>query len=338
MNTRSLMWVVTLLILIMAASAACGPTAPASPAPPSADVVIQLSWTPNVEFSGIFMAVKEGFYEAEGLNVIIPPSGFNEDGSYISAIDKVLSGEAQFGITEGGDLLLARANGKDLVAVMSIYQRHPITLLSLAEKGIIRPADLVGHTVDMSSKTMPLYLALLESQGIDPDSVNTRSRTDPSTAPLLTGSADVIDGWVTNEVVELLAEGYEINSFMLSDYGIDAYPNLIFTTEAIINSNPDLVGRFVRATIKGLQAAIADPNGAAELALTYNEQLELDAQRNGMQRALALLNPSGSKLGMMTDATWEFMHQVLVEQGIIAEPIDFRKAYTTRFVDQAYAS
>jgi len=336
MNTRHLTWVA--IFLIITASAACGPTAPASPAPPSTDVVIQLSWTPNIEFAGIFAAVKQGFYSAEGLNVVIPPSGFSEDGSYISAIDKVLSGEAQFGITEGGDLLLARADGKDLVAVMSIYQRNPITLVSLAEKGIVRPADLVGHTVDMTFKTMPLYMALLRSQGIDPASVDTRSRTDPSTAPLLNGSADVIDGWVTNEVVELIAQGYDINTIMLSDYGIDAYPNLIFTTQAIVNSNPDLVQRFVRATIKGLQAVVTDPNSAAELALVYNDQLVLDAQKSGMQRALTLLNPSGSQPGRMTDATWEFMHRVLVDQGVIAEPIDFRKAYTTRFVDQAYAS
>lgn len=328
-----------LLLALTLSATACGPTAPAAtPTPPTTDVTIQLSWAPNIEFSGIFMAADQGFYAAEGLNVTIQPGGFDEDGSYISAIDKVLSGEAQFGMTEGGDLLVARAEGKDLVAVMSVYQRHPVALVSLADKNIVRPQDLVGHSVDIPTKTMPLYLALLSSQGIDPASVNTRNRTDASLTPLLTGTADVIDGWVTNEVVELLEQGYDINTILLSDYGIEAYPNLIFTTQRLINSNPDLVERFVRATLRGLQAVIADPDKAVELMLTHNDQLSLRGQKSGMQRAIALFNPSGSQPGMMTDRTWAFMHQMLIDQDILAEPLDISKAYTMTYVERAYAT
>lgn len=329
----------TPLLALTLVSTACGPTAPAAtPTPSAADVTIQLSWAPNIEFSGLFMAADQGFYAAEGLNVTIQPGGFDEDGNYISAIDKVLSGEAQFGMTEGGDLLMARADGKDLVAVMSVYQRHPVTLVSLADKNIVRPQDLVGHSVDMSAKTMPLYLALLASQGIDPASVNTRNRTDSSLAPLLNGTTDVIDGWVTNEVVELIEQGYEINTIMLSEYGVDAYPNLIFTTQRLINSNPDLVERFVRATVKGLQAAVADPDKAVELTLARNDQLSLNGQKSGIQRAIALFNPSGSLPGMMTDKTWAFMHQVLIDQGILTQPVDVSQAYTLTYVERAYAT
>ena len=333
MSVTRLLYLAAALCLVVLAG--CGPAAPAAtPTPPTTAAAIQLSWVPNIEFAGLFMAEDEGFYAAEGLDVSILPGGFDSDGNYINPIDQVLTGSAQFGVTEGSDLLLARADGQDLVAVMALYQRHPFALVSRADKNIVRPQDLVGATVEVSPKGMPLYLALLASQNIDPASVNTRPIGDASLQRMFAGQVDVVEDWLINETGSM----GEINSIALLDYGIDAYPNVVFTTAAFIQEHPDLVQRFVRATVKGLQAAIAGPDEAAALAVSHNADLNPDTQERGMQRSIPLLNPSGSRPGAMTATAWEFMHQVLVDQSIIEQPLDISKAYTTRFVDQVYAN
>lgn len=333
MDSRRFMFILALLIVLIAA--ACGPAAPAAtPTPPASEASIQLSWVPNIEFAGLFMAEDEGFYAAEGLNVSILPGGYDANSNYIDAIDRVLSGEALFGITEGSELLVNRAEGQDLVAVMTIYQRHPFALISRADSEIMRPQDLVGATVEMGPKSMPLFLALLKSQNIDPNSIDLRPRDGESLQRMFAGEVDVVDDWLINEPGML----GEINTIVLSDYGIDAYPDVIFTTQATINNSPDIVQRFVNATVRGLQAAAKHPDRAVEITMARNAELELQAQQRGMQRSLPLLQPSGTQPGMMTPTTWNFMHQLLLDQNIIDAPLDIGKAYNLTFIERAYAA
>ena len=117
------------------------------------------------------MAEAKGYYADEGLDVELMGGGFDEDGNFISPVDKVLSGEADFGVLSGDLLLANRAEGKPLVAIASIYQRSPAAFASLAKNNIKRPSDLVGKTVmiDLGSATGLVYKALLSSQGIDYD-------------------------------------------------------------------------------------------------------------------------------------------------------------------------
>jgi NitT/TauT family transport system substrate-binding protein len=97
-------------------------------------------------------------------------------------------------------LLLARAEGKPLVAVATIHQRSPVAFISLTERSISRPKDLIGKTVvvDLNGKTAIIYRALLTSQGINPADVNTQPRTDYSNDALLSGKADVMDAYLNN--------------------------------------------------------------------------------------------------------------------------------------------
>src|SRR5262249_53498964 len=149
--------------------------------------------------------------------------------------------KADFGILDGTTLLSARADGKPVVAIAAIYLRHPLALISLADKNITKPADLVGPKLQISGVSTVIFQALLRSEKLDPAKMNILERTDFTSTPLLDGSADVIDGWVTNEAVDLTQSGHKINMVLVSDYGIDVYPDIIFTTEDRINKNPDLV-------------------------------------------------------------------------------------------------
>jgi NitT/TauT family transport system substrate-binding protein len=328
----------SILIAIAILLTACGdgdnPTATIEPPTP---VKFQFSWVHNIEFVGAYMAQENGYYADENLDVELVPGGYDEADNFIVPIDQVVSGEADFGVADALLLVKAREDGQPVVAVAALFQRHPLALASLSERNITRLEDLVGATVHMTPTSQAMYYAMLATQDIDPSEVNEVERTDFTIAPIVDGDADVIDAWVTNEVVDLTLAGYEINFIMPSDYGIDVYPNVIFTTEEMIANNPDVVQRFVNATVQGLRAALDDSEKAAEAIVKYNDELEIEAQKVAMQRAIPLINPQDSPPGMMQAAVWEQTLDIALEQKVISAPIDIEEAYTLQFLEEAYA-
>lgn len=327
--SRTLPLLIALLLVLLSA---CGTNATTTAPESRQPVVVQLAWVPTIEYAGLYVAQERGSYAAAGLDVALEPLGEQ------SPIDAVVSGAAQFGLTGADVLLLARAEGKPLVAVATIYQRSPVAFISLAERGITRPHDLVGKdvVVDLNGITAIVYRALLASQGIDPASVNTLPRTDYSNEALLSGRADVMDAFLNNQPVQLAQQGHAVNAILASDYGIDLYPNVLFTSEALIAERPELVAAFVRASVSGLQAAVADPDAATALTVARSDQLDPASEAESMRLALPLMNPAGSRPGMMTAESWAEAAAILRDQQLLTAPLDVEAAYDLTFLAQAY--
>jgi NitT/TauT family transport system substrate-binding protein len=325
----------SLLLLMIPGLAACAGTQ-AAPAQPD-KTSIQLSWIHTIEYAGLYEAIKQGYYAKARLDVRMDAGGFDDKGNYINPVQQVLAGKADFGITDGGALLLARANGAPVVAIAALYQRNPLAFISLPEKDIRKPQDLAGHTVSIDlNGTGPSFKALLASQKIDPKTVNLVERTDFTTALLLNGSTDVIDGWVTNEGVTLAMENRPYNAILLSDYGIEIYANVIFTRQDMIEQHPDLVERFLRATTQGIQTAVDKPAEAAALAVQSNPERDLKAETEAMNRSIPLLNPVGSAPGMMSADVWTNTEQIFTQQGLLTRPVDINTVYTLEFLKRIY--
>jgi ABC-type nitrate/sulfonate/bicarbonate transport system substrate-binding protein len=304
---------------------------PAAAAAPATPVIVQLAWVNSAEYSGFYVAEEKGYYANENLIVTL-----NELGD-VSPIDQVTAGKADFGITSADNLLSARAKGTPVVAIATIFQRSPVAFISLAEKNITRPQDLIGKKVlvHFEGTTGLVYHALLASQGIDPAKVESVPRTDFGNQPLLDGQVDVMDAFITNQPVQLAQEGHSVNAILASDYGIDIYANLIFTSEATLANKPELVEGFLRATIQGMQRALQDPKDAVALAVARNSDLSLEAETETMNRSLPLLNPAGGRPGIMRLEDWEITYQILLDQGILDKPLDVKAAYNLSFLEKA---
>jgi len=341
-NRKQALLTVAVLVFVVVSASGCGSAAetstePGGEAAPPAETSIRFSWIHTIEYAGFYAAEAEGYYAEENISVDLRGGGFDEDGNYLDPVTEVLDGEVDFGVMDAGVILSARADGAPLVAVASIYQLHPIAFISLAEQGIERPQDLVGKTVDVSDNSQVVYDALLHSQGIEPGAVQTKVRSDFTVNPLVNGEVDVIDAWVTNEVVELGMAGIDVNTILASDYGIEVYPNAIFTTEDMIANNPDLVERFLRATVRGMQRVVDEPEYSGRLAVEYNEELDLEKETEGSFQAVSLLNPGGSKPGMMTPKAWNATQDIMLEQGLLDGPMDLESVYTLEFLERIYA-
>ena len=334
---------VVLIIAMMVVSACGGTTAAPEQATevvsgPADEVTIQMSWTYDYSASGLYAAEMNGHFAEQNLKVTFHEGGFGS-GGYIEPINEVVGGSADFGMSSASTLIKARAEGKPVVGVLSALQRSPFVLISLEKSGITQPSDLVGKTVSVSAGgAMATYLSLLQQQGIDPSTVNTVERTDFGIDPLLKGEVDVLGGWIINEGV-MVEEAGETPSYILpSDYGIESYDFIVFTTEDMVKNHPDTVQRVVNALVAGLNDVVADSAQAVEFTLTYNPELDRAQQQRRLDAMLALIRPSGAQVGMMNESVWQSTYDVMVEQGSLNETVDLSTVYTTEFLNKAVAS
>jgi len=307
----------------------------AAPTPSTPDEVsLELAWVDTVEYSGFYMAQENGHYTEENIALDIKPYEIG----VTNPLELVAAGEATFGLMGADKLLLARQQGQPVVAIATIYQRSPIAFISLKENNITGPEDLVGKKVMVTPQgtTDVVFPAMLDNLGIAVSDVEIVGRTDFSNDALLNGEVDVMDAFITNQPVQLEAAGYDLNFLLVSDYGIEMYANVIFTTEDMIASKPDVVLRFLRATLKGYEAAVANPEQSAELAVARNDTLSLELETQSMLASVPLISTRTNPPGLMTAAGWEITHQILVDQGILTAPLEVEKAYTLQFLETIY--
>lgn len=332
----SLLPVIAMLTGILFLTACGGNTQTATPV--AKDTInYQMGWVHEYSSAPFYMAVANGHYANENLDVTLGVGGFSESG-YIDPVEQVLSGAADFSEASVFALLQARAQGKPVVAIASLNQRSPVAIISLAETGIVRPQDMAGKTVAVASGGADLeFDALLRSQSIDAATVNQVERTTFGIDPLVNGEVDAFVGWIINEGVALEESGAEPSFQLLSDYGIDTYDLLIFTTEDMIANHPDKVERFLRASLNGLQDTIDNPEKAIDVTLTYDAALVKDEQLRRLQAFIPLIQPAGTTLGTMQPEIWQFNYQVMLDGEMLIESQDVTKAYTTAFLDKIYS-
>lgn len=333
---RGRRWPALLLPLLSAAGvlAASGLWRPgvtsADPIASPTKVVVRLKWVHQAQFAGFYAAEQKGFYRKAGLEVDVRPGGVD-----FPAIQMVASGSEDFGVTGADQILLARDKGVPVVAVATIYRQTPFVLFALKKSGISSMKDLAGKTVGvkLGGNEELTYRAMVRSAGLRGE----RAHEIPvkfDISPFLAGKVDVWPGYVINEVIAAQEKGADVNIIRPSDYNINFYADTIFTRESVIEKNPELVKRFVRATMTGWQYAVEHPDEAAAFGLKHSPQLALGHETSMMRASIPLLRPTQQPLGKMELEEWRSLDDQLVALGLLKTKADIYKAFTNRFVSE----
>jgi NitT/TauT family transport system substrate-binding protein len=247
----------------------------------------------------------------------------------------VLDGTAQFGITGAERLIAARAEGQPLRAIAVIYRRSPLVFMALADSGITRPQDFVGKTVQAGSTGVMILHAMLANVGISLDQYQ-EVNIGTDLGPFYSGQVQVWNAWLNNEVLVAQSAGYKVNIIYPDDYGIHFYSDSLYATEAYIALNPDLVLRFLRATLKGWTYAIENPNLVAPMVAIFNPNADLRHETAQMTASLPLINTGTDHIGWMKPEIWVGMAQTLRDQGLLTAPLDVTQVYTMQFLEEIY--
>ena len=283
-------------------------------------VVLQLKWLHQFQFAGYYAAKAQGFYAEEGLDVEI-----RERDVHQVVVDQVTTGQADYGIGDSG-ILAAYAEGKPIVALAAIFQHSPLVLVSRSESGIISPYEMVGKRImfDARSHDEAPLIAMLADAGLGRDDYVSVPHSF-SEQELIDGSVDVMSAYLTDSVYFLREKGIDINIINPQSYGLDFYSDLLFTSARELETHPGRAERFVRASLKGWQYALAHPEEViALIEQAFTSRLETEHLRFEAAQMHKLILPQAIALGDIRISRLRRVATTYAEQKL-APPISDQK-------------
>jgi NitT/TauT family transport system substrate-binding protein len=249
------------LLIVAILLAACTPGEPtttgdATAGPEMRAVRLLLGYQPDVQFAPFYVAQQEGFYADAGLEVTIE----HRDAPDVQRL--VADGDAEFGVADATDVMIARTNGIPIRYVSTLYQRFPVALIGPAGEVPTDPAELAGlaiGTPGMFGSSWHALLALLDAGGLTADDVTIREYPQFNQVDgLSNGDVDLITGFRNNEPLRLEARGVAVDLLTVDDVAPLPGPGVIVGDE-LLGAEPELVRAFARATAAAQSAVIEDP-------------------------------------------------------------------------------
>lgn len=308
-------------------------------APPAKteELSVRLSWLMNANQTGFVAAEEKGFYEQEGLSVVNRPGGID-----FPSILLVVSGSDDIGVQSGAETIIAaRANGVPIKAIAVLEQKSPFVYFSLASANIKTPKDFEGKTVEVSfgRPLEMVYRMMLAKAGADSRKI-IEVKKNPSYITLLSGAVDMKPGFISDYIfAEHAAQMNDIalSAIYASDFGIRSYGYTIFATDQMIKERPDVIERYLRATLKGWRYALENPEESIDFVMKRNSHLDRAPQLKALRARKSYIMDGKSPLGAMDRAVWKSMVRSLYEQGGIKKLLDVSDVYTNEFVEKIYA-
>ena len=293
------------------------------------------NWVAEAEHGGFYQAVADGTYKKYGLDVTIVPGGPNTNNRTL-----LIAGKLDFFMTANTlQSFDAVANNVPVTAVAAIFQKDPQVFLTHPEVKIARIEDLKPLTLFISKEGVASYFQWLKSE-YKFDERKVRPYTFNS-QPFLANKQSAMQGYVTSEPYAVeKAAGIKPNVTLLADYGFNAYSTLVETRRDVVDRKPDLVQRFVDASIIGWYNYLYGDNAAGNAMIKkMNPEMtdEVIGYSIDKMKEYGIVD-SGDTLrdgiGAMTDARVASFFDKMVRAGVVRRDIDYRKAYTLRFVNK----
>jgi NitT/TauT family transport system substrate-binding protein len=292
-------------------------------------VTLQADWYPQPEHGGFYNALAKGYYKEEGLDVSIQPGG-----PYVGIEQQVASGSAQFGMGSSDQILEAVSDGQPLVAVAATMQMDPQGIMVRNDSPVRSFADLNGHTVAI--KTGSTWFQYIEKR-FQLNNVH-EVPAMMNVANFVADPQYIQQAFATSEPFFARQAGIETRVLLTSDAGYSPY-RVMFTTRSEVQQHPEIVAKFVRASVKGWREYLNDPAAAHAAIAKLNPALNPEWMQFTWEKLrdghfVAGNDPGGAQLGQMDPKRWATMYEQLTDLKVISNPIDPATAYTLQFIQQ----
>jgi ABC-type nitrate/sulfonate/bicarbonate transport system substrate-binding protein len=319
-----------LLVLAVLAPGCAGrvsqPTA--SPTP----VMVMLDWFPNTNHTGLYVALDQGWYEQEGLDVqIVEPA----EGSTL--VQVVAAGQADFGVSYQEEVSYARAEDVPIVSIAAVIQHNTSGFASPQDRGITQPKDFEGKRY--GGWGSPIERAVLDVlMACDSGDVNEVEFIDIGYADFFTVIQRDIDfawifyGWTG---IEAGLRGVPLNVIMLSDWVQcvpDYYTPVLITSEENVAERPELVRSFMAATSRGYEFAIQNPAEAADILLKYAPESNPELVRRSQEWLSPHYQADADRWGEQKLQIWETYANWMADRELLPRYIEAQEAFTNEFL------
>lgn len=305
----------------------------AAPALARDKVTFATNWLAEAEHGGFYQAKADGTYEKYGLDVMILQGGPQTNNRLLLAAGKI---EFNLGanMIQAFDAVAAKT---PIVAVAAMFQKDPFILMSHPGMGLDRFADLSRAKAYIGKEALvSVYQWLKSAHGFAEENIEPYHF---NSAPFIRDKRSIQQGYATSEPFEIARQGgFEPNVFLLADYGYESYSTLIETRRDVIEKTPDLVQRFVDASIIGWYHYIYGDSAKGD-ALILRENPDITEAQLAYSRAKLKdygIVDSGDTLrfgiGVMTDQRNASFFAAMVRAGLFAPDLDYKRAYTLQFI------
>ena len=293
------------------------------------------NWVAEAEHGGFYQALADGTYREYGLDVTIVPGGpliNNRILLPVGRLDFFMSANTlqSFDAVE---------QNVPTVAVAAMFQKDPQVLIAHPDVGVDKFEDLRGFTLFVSKEGIATYFQWLKT-----DYKFNESRVKPYTfnaQPFLADRQSAMQGYVTSEPYAIEKQGrFKPKIFLLAEYGFNAYSTLIETRRDLAENKPELVQRFVDASIIGWYHYLyGDSSPGNMLIKKHNPEMtdELLAYSIAKMKEYGIVDSGDAAtlgIGAMTDARMASFFDKMVRAGVVKPSVDFRKSYSLRFVNK----
>lgn len=290
------------------------------------ELTVVLDWYPNALHAFLYQAEEKGYFAEEGLTVKMqPPAGVND------AMSMVAAGKADIGLYYQQDVIQARTEQDVPVKSVGAVVQAPLNIiLSLKDKSITKPEDMVGKTIGYAGTELSeaLVRSIMKSSGADASDVKMVDVGFELMAAMTTGNVDATIGCLVNhEVPQMEKEGFEVNYFFPDDFGVPQYYEGIFlANDTMIEEEPEVIAAFLRGCKKGFEDFKTDPDAVLQVLLdnqdASNFPLDPDVEKKSVETLLPLMENENAPFLSQAAECWQNNIDWMYEEGLISKKPD----------------
>jgi putative hydroxymethylpyrimidine transport system substrate-binding protein len=287
------------------------------------DVDIVLDWYPNAIHSFIYAAIQNGYFKEEGLNVHIKFPANPTDPLSLTA-----AGKATIGIYYQPDIIMSRANEKIPIKSIGAIVHSPLNVvIALKGTNINSPKDLAGKTIGFSGNPLntEYVKTMVKADGGDPNSVKIIDVGFDLLSSMITKKVDATTGGLINHEVPVLKhQGYQLNYFDPSKYGVPNYYEEVFVaSDTTIKEKPETLKKFMRASQKGFDFMKQNPDKALKILMDNQQKdnfpLTASVEKESMNILLPKMDSKEEPFLTQNKKVWEDHINWLYQKGLIKE-------------------
>jgi NitT/TauT family transport system substrate-binding protein len=297
-------------------------------------VTLGTDWKAEAEHGGYYQAIATGIYKKYGIDVSL-----RQGGPQVNQAALLAAGRLDFDEVPNSFISLNFVNEKiPMVAVAAMFQKDPSVLIAHQGVGNDSLAALKGKPIMIGADTRVGWWLFLKAKfGYTDDQIRPYTF---NVAPFLVDKQAIQQGYVTSEPFLIEQHGEKPLVFLLADAGYSSYGSIIETSEKLAREKPDLVQRFVKASIEGWYSYLYG-NPAPANALIKKDNPEMTdavlAYAVAHMKEAGIVDSGDAKthgIGAMTEARWRDFFDVMTQQGLYPKTLDARRAYTLAFVNK----
>jgi NitT/TauT family transport system substrate-binding protein len=317
------------------APAATPTTGAASGSPAVQKPVIGLTYIPNVQFSPFYVAESDGDFTKAGVAPTLRHHGTSE-----GLFTAIAAGQEHFVVAGGDELLQARGEGLDLVAVAAYYRNYPVRVITRPDRGVFTLADLKGHSIGIPGKYGENWFGLqvaLKTAGLTEADVQIKEIGFTQQAALATGKVDAVVGFSNNEAVQFAVSNTAINQLPIATGQVPLVGICLATTAAYAKEHPEAVKAVVAGTLAGIRTTVADKAHALEVSKAYVPGLsatsaQLFASMTLDATTALWTTADGTVDGTLDAGQWTAMADFMAAQGLTKERVDPTPAFSNAYL------